>query len=100
MRNSFDCVAPCSARSDRWVRDLHHVGSSHRTIRHHERRYFHRPRRGRLSLPSVTGPPPPPPFNIQQLPSARRLALLPWSCRKIAVGGCPTSEKRSSGYAP
>ena len=49
-RNSFDCVVPRAVRSACWVRDRHHVGSSHRILRLHERRHFHRPRRRRLPV--------------------------------------------------
>ena len=52
-RNSFDCVRPHAVRSERWVRDRYHVGSSHRILRHHERRHFHRPRRRRLPVAAV-----------------------------------------------
>jgi hypothetical protein len=54
-RNPFDCAGSQGVLFDRWVRDRHHVGSSYRILRHHERRYLHRPRRRRLPVTVLTG---------------------------------------------
>jgi len=71
QRNSFDCVAPRDVRSECWVKDRHHVGSSHRILRLHERRHLHRPRGRRLSVAALA---PSRPAAVLQPPRRHALA--------------------------
>jgi hypothetical protein len=97
-RNSFDCVAPHSARSDRWVRDRHHVGiSRHRIVRHYERRYFYRPRRGRLPVALVTGALTSSRFNNCRLPAGCAAPAVRPS--GVLFAGNPSEAGAVSGHA-
>ena len=93
-RNSFDCVTPHAVRSGRWVRDRHHVGSSHRILRLHERLHFHRPRRRRLPV-AVVAPALPCPRSGSQAGRPARLApdaiMIRPACPLPANAGAGTS---------
>jgi len=68
------CKAFCSTAGPK---DRHHVGSSHRILRRYERRYFHRPRRRRLSVPVL--------IDARRLPGTAKTGTSRHGC-----SGCQT----------